>query len=48
MFSDIDPRAVFLLRDMLHGIENSADSCNDVAEIIHILLISEAHRGKIA
>lgn len=48
LFSDIDPRAVFLLRDMLHGIENSADSCEDVAEIIHILLIAEAHRGKIA
>lgn len=43
LFSDIDPRAVFLLRDMLHGIENAADSCKDVADIIHILLTSEAH-----
>lgn len=42
LFSDIDPRAVFLLRDMLHGIENAADSCKDVADIIHILLTSEA------
>ncbi|WP_147654306.1 DUF47 domain-containing protein [Methanomassiliicoccus luminyensis] len=48
LFSETDPRAVFLLRDMLHGIENSADSCKDVADIIHILLISEAHKGKIA
>jgi predicted phosphate transport protein (TIGR00153 family) len=44
LFSDIDPRAVFLLRDMLHGIENAADSCKDVADIIHILITSEAHR----
>jgi uncharacterized protein len=44
LFSEIDPRAVFLLRDMLHGIENSADSCEDVADIIHILLASEAHK----
>jgi len=44
LFSDIDPRAVFLLRDMLHGIENSADSCKDVADIIHILLISDTHK----
>jgi predicted phosphate transport protein (TIGR00153 family) len=44
LFSDIDPRAVFLLRDMLHGIENAADSCKDVADIIHILLTSEAHK----
>lgn len=44
LFSDIDPRAVFLLRDMLHGIENASDSCKDVADIIHILLTSEAHK----
>jgi predicted phosphate transport protein (TIGR00153 family) len=46
LFSDTDPRAVFILRDMLHGIENSADSCKDVADIIHILLTSEAHKAK--
>jgi predicted phosphate transport protein (TIGR00153 family) len=46
LFSDIDPRAVFLLRDMLHGIENAADSCKDVADIIHILITSEAHKVK--
>ncbi|MBI0582844.1 MAG: DUF47 family protein [Methanomassiliicoccus sp.] len=44
LFSDIDPRAVFLLRDMLHGIENASDSCKDVADIIHILITSEAHK----
>ena len=44
LFSNIDPRAVFLLRDMLHGIENASDSCKDVADIIHILLTSEAHK----
>lgn len=46
LFSDIDPRAVFLLRDMLHGIENAADSCKDVSDIIHILITSEAHIGR--
>lgn len=44
LFSDIDPRAVFLLRDMLHGIENASDSCKDVADIIHILITSDAHK----
>jgi len=46
LFSEIDPRAVFLLRDMLHGIENSADSCKDVADIIHIFITSEAHKAR--
>lgn len=46
LFSETDPRAVFLLRDMLHGIENSADSCKDVADIIHILIVSAAHRAR--
>jgi predicted phosphate transport protein (TIGR00153 family) len=44
LFSDIDPRAVFLLRDMLHGIENASDSSKDVADIIHILITSETHK----
>jgi predicted phosphate transport protein (TIGR00153 family) len=44
LFSDTDPKAVFLLRDMLHGIENSADSCKDVADIIHILITSDVHK----
>ncbi len=43
LFANIDPKAVFLLRDMLHGIENSADSCKDVADMIHILITSELH-----
>jgi hypothetical protein len=45
LFSDTDSRAVFLLRDMLHGIENSADSVKDVADIIYILIISDAHKS---
>jgi predicted phosphate transport protein (TIGR00153 family) len=44
LFSDTDPRAVFLLRDMLHGIENSADSCKDVADMIYILIISDSRK----
>jgi len=46
LFSDTDPRAVFLLRDMLHGIENSADSCKEVADSIHVILITDAHKAK--
>jgi len=46
LFSDTDPRAVFLLRDMLHGIENSADSCKDVADIIYILITSDVHKAR--
>ena len=45
LFSDTDSKAVFLLRDMLHGIENSADSCKDVADMIYILIISDVRRS---
>ncbi|MGD0056813.1 MAG: DUF47 family protein [Methanomassiliicoccales archaeon] len=46
LFAQMDPRAIFLMRDMLHGIENSADSCKDAADMIHILVTSELHRGR--
>jgi predicted phosphate transport protein (TIGR00153 family) len=46
LFAQMDPRAIFLMRDMLHGIENSADSCKDAADIIHILVTSDLHRGR--
>ncbi|MBC7108666.1 MAG: DUF47 family protein [Methanomassiliicoccales archaeon] len=46
LFAQMDPRAIFLMRDILHGIENSADSCKDTADIIHILLTAEQHRAR--
>jgi uncharacterized protein Yka (UPF0111/DUF47 family) len=46
LFAQMDPRAIFLMRDMLHGIENSADSCKDAADMIHILVTSQMHRGR--
>ncbi len=46
LFSDTDPRAVFLLRDMLHGIENSSDSSKDVADAIRIMIASEAMKSR--
>ncbi|MCU0862018.1 MAG: DUF47 family protein [Methanomassiliicoccales archaeon] len=45
-FSSIDPKAIYLMRDMLHCLENSADKCNDAAEIIHILLVSTRHKAR--
>ncbi len=46
LFSDTDPRAVFLLRDMLHGIENSSDSAKDVADSIRIVIFAEARKAR--
>jgi predicted phosphate transport protein (TIGR00153 family) len=44
--SELDPRAIYLMRDLLHGIENSADSCKDAADILHILVISQRHKAR--
>lgn len=46
LVADMDARAIFLLRDLLHGMENSADSCKDAADTIHIIHVSELHRRK--
>ena len=46
LFADIDPKAIFLMRDILHGIENSGDKCKDAADIIHIVLISQRHKAR--
>ncbi len=45
-FAEMDPRAIYLMRDLLHGIENSSDSCKDSADIIHILVISQIHKAR--
>lgn len=44
--TELDPRAIYLMRDLLHGIENSADKCKDSADILHILVISQKHKVK--
>jgi predicted phosphate transport protein (TIGR00153 family) len=44
--TDLDPRAIYLMRDLLHGMENSADSCKDAADILHILVISQRHKAR--
>jgi hypothetical protein len=46
LFAELDPRAIYLMRDLLHGIENSSDSTKDSADIIHILVISQIHKAR--
>ncbi len=43
VLAELEPKALFLLGDMLNGIENSADRCKDVADMINILIVSELH-----
>ncbi|MDD1770944.1 MAG: hypothetical protein LUO79_07655, partial [Methanomassiliicoccales archaeon] len=45
-FADIDPKAIYLMRDILHGIENAADKCKDAADIIHMLIIAQRHKAR--
>ncbi|QLH74723.1 MAG: DUF47 family protein [Methanomassiliicoccales archaeon] len=45
--SELDARAIFLMRDILHGIENSSDKCKDSADILHILVISQRHKAQV-
>lgn len=45
--ADLDPRAIYLMRDLLHGIENSADKCEDSADILHILVTSQRHKAQV-
>lgn len=44
LFADMDTRAIFLMRDILHGMENSADSCKDAADTIHIFVTAEMYQ----
>jgi len=37
MLSDLDPRLVFVLRDLLHALENSLDCVKTSSELIHII-----------
>jgi len=44
LLSEMDTRAIFLMRDLLHGMENSADSCKDAADTIHIFVTAEMYQ----
>lgn len=44
--SSMDARALYLMRDLLHGIENSADAFKDSADIIHILIVAQRDRPR--
>lgn len=44
LLSEMDVRAIFLMRDLLHGMENSADSCKDAADTIHIFVMAEMYQ----
>jgi len=46
LFADIDPKAIYLMRDILHDIENSSDKCKDAAYMMHIILISQKHKAR--
>jgi uncharacterized protein len=46
LFADIDPKAIFLLRDILHGVENSADSCKDASDMIKIVMVAQKHKAR--
>lgn len=45
-FAEIDPKAIYLMRDILHDIENSSDKCKDAADMIRIILISQKHKAR--
>lgn len=45
-FSNIDPKAIYLMRDILHDLETSADKCKDAADILHILVVSRQFKAR--
>ncbi len=40
MLSDIDPRVISVLRDLLYALENSLDNVKTSSELIHIIITS--------
>ena len=46
LFSETGPRAVFLLRDMLHDIGNSSDSAKNVAKGVGIMIFAKARKAR--
>ncbi|MCK4757978.1 MAG: DUF47 family protein [Thermoplasmata archaeon] len=37
---DIDPRMIFILRDIVHALENAADSCKAAADLMQIIMVA--------
>ena len=40
LLSDIDPRVIFILRDIVHALENAADSCKAAADLMQIIMVA--------
>lgn len=34
----LDPRVMFVMRDIIHAMENAADNCKDSVDLMHIIL----------
>jgi len=45
-FSNIDPKAIYLLRDTLHDIENSSDKTKHAAAMIRIIMVAQKHKAR--
>ncbi|MDD4307895.1 MAG: DUF47 family protein [Thermoplasmata archaeon] len=37
MSMSLDPRVMFVMRDIIHGLENSADNCKEAVDLMHII-----------
>ena len=38
MSMSLDPRVMFVMRDIIHSLENAADNCKESADLMHILM----------
>jgi predicted phosphate transport protein (TIGR00153 family) len=38
MSMSLDPRVMFVMRDIIHGLENAADNCKDAVDLMHIIM----------
>ncbi|MFO7619063.1 MAG: DUF47 family protein, partial [Thermoplasmata archaeon] len=38
MSMSLDPRIMFVMRDIIHGLENAADNCKEAVDLMHILI----------
>jgi len=38
MSMSIDPRVMFVMRDIIHGLENAADNCKEAVDLMHIIM----------
>jgi len=46
LLTDLDPKGVYLLMDMLRCLEESSDSSKDAVDMLHILVISDQFHSK--